>query len=93
METGNNPTIGCVPPATGQQQPPLIVIVETPPEQGCVDQKWSDEEHYRKTFPKKTILGLSIFCLVAGILQIIFQVPANFQSMGHPPVKIVVLDI
>ena len=85
METGNNPTIGCVLPATGQQQQPLIVIVDTPPEQGCVDQKLSDEEHYRKTFPKKTILGLSIFILVAGILQIIFQVPVNFQSTSHPP--------
>ena len=85
METGNNPTIGYVPPATGQQQQPLIVIVETPPEQGCVDQNWSDEEHYRKTFPKKTIMGLSIFILVAGILQIIFLVPVNFQSTSHPP--------
>ena len=73
MESGNQPTIGNVPQASGQPQQPVIVIVQAPPTHGSVQQKRSDEEHYRKFFPKKTILGLSVFILVAGIGQITFQ--------------------
>ena len=73
MHSGNQPTIGNVPQASGQPQQPVIVIVQAPPTHGSVQQKRSDEEHYRKFFPKKTILGLSVFILVAGIGQITFQ--------------------
>ena len=83
MESGNQPTIGNVPQASGQPQQPVIVIVQAPPTHGSVQQKRSDEEHYRKFFPKKTILGLSVFMLVAGILSMLFQVTFIFpQSNG-----------
>ena len=79
MHSGNQPTIGNVPQASGQPQQPVIVIVQAPPTHGSVQQKRSDEEHYRKFFPKKTIKGLSVFMLVAGILSMLFQVTLIFS--------------
>ena len=89
MEACNQTTIGSVPQASGQQQQPVIVIVQAPPTHGSVQQKRSDEEHYRKFFPQKTILGLSVFMLVAGILSMLFQVTSIFslnkwQDFLHP---------
>ena len=74
MESGNQPTIRNVPQASEQPQQPVVVIVQAPPTHGSVQQKRSDEEYYRKFFPKKTILGLSVFMLVAGTLSMLFQV-------------------
>ena len=34
-----------------------------------------EEDQYRKFFPKKTIMGLSISLLVCGILSMMMQVP------------------
>ena len=34
----------------------------------------SDDDHIKKVFPKKTVKGLSITMLVAGVLSIIVQV-------------------
>jgi len=82
MESGNQPTIGNVPQASGQPQQPVIVIVQAPPTHGSVQQKRSDEEHYRKFFPKKTILGLSVFMLVAGILSMLFQIAMICMAQG-----------
>lgn len=82
MESGNQPTIGNVPQASGQPQQPVIVIVQAPPTHGSVQQKRSDEEHYRKFFPKKTILGLSVFMLVAGILSMLFQIALICMAQG-----------
>ena len=79
MEASNQTTIGSVSQASGQQQQPVIVIVQAPPSHGSVQQKRSDEEHYRKFFPTKTILGLSVFMLVAGILSMLFQVTSIFS--------------
>ena len=79
MEASNQTTIGSVPQAFGQQQQPLIVTVQAPPTHRSVQQKRSDEEHYRKFFPKKTILGLSVFKLVAGSLSMLFQVTSIFS--------------
>jgi len=82
MESGNQPTIGSFPQATGQPQQPVIVIVQAPPTHGSVQQKRSDEEHYRKFFPKKTIFGLSVFMFVAGILSILFQIALICMAHG-----------
>ena len=79
METGNQNTIGGIPQASGQQQDPVNVIVLALPTHGSVQQKRSDEELYRKFFPKKSILGLSVFMLVAGILSMLFQVTLAFS--------------
>ena len=73
MEASNQTAIRSVPQASGHQQQPLIVTVQAPPTHR------SDEEHYRKFFPKKTILGLSVFTLVAGILSMLFQVTSIFS--------------
>jgi len=82
MHSGNQPTIGNVPQASGQPQQPVIVIVQAPPTHGSVQQKRSDEEHYRKFFPKKTILGLSVFMLVAGTLSMLFQITLICMALG-----------
>ena len=79
MEASNQTAIRSVPQAFGHQQQPLIVTVQAPPTHGSVQQKRSDEEHYRKFFPQKTILGLSVFMLVAGILSMLFQVTSIFS--------------
>ena len=52
----------------GQQ--PVIVVVQAPP----TNKQQCDEERYQKLFPKKTIKGMSVFMVVAGILSIIIQV-------------------
>ena len=59
--------MGSVTQTTGHQ--PVIVIVKAPKHQ-----QREDEEHYKKSFPKKTILGLSGFLVAAGILSILIQV-------------------
>jgi len=85
MEACNQTTIGSVPQASGQQQQPVIVIVQSLPTHGSVQQKRSDEEHYRKFFPKKTIKGLSVFMLVAGILSMLFQISLIFIAEAKTP--------
>ena len=55
---------------TGHQ--PVMVIVQAPKQR-------EDEEHYEKSYPKKTIFGLSGFLVVAGILSTFIQVLLLFQ--------------
>ena len=70
METGDlAATRGSnLPQNSGQQ--PVIVVVQAPP----TNKQQCDEERYQKLLPKKTIMGMSVFMVVAGILSIIIQV-------------------
>ena len=53
---------------TTQQQQPVIVIVQAPVA------GTSDDDHFKKFFPKKAVKAISITMLVAGALSAIFQV-------------------
>ena len=53
---------------TTQQQQPVIVIVQAPVA------GTSDDDHFKKFFPKKAVKAMSITMLVAGALSTIFQV-------------------
>merc|ERR1712038_2065324 len=55
-------------PAAAPQ--PVIVIMQAP---NAETTKEARLEHYKKTFPEKAILGMSIYCLVAGLLSILLQ--------------------
>jgi len=72
METGDLAATrgSCLPQNSGQQ--PVIVVVQAPP----TNKQQCDEERYQKLLPKKTIMGMSVFMVVAGILSIIIQVAA-----------------
>jgi len=63
---------------TGHQ--PVIVIVKAPKHQ-----QREDKDHYKKSFPKKTILGLSGFLVAAGILSSLIQVALllKYQHIVH----------
>lgn len=50
---------------------PVIVIMQAPTADTTKEAK---KEHYRKTFPEKAILAMSIYSLVAGCLSIIIQI-------------------
>ena len=77
METGDlAATRGSgLPQNSGQQ--PVIVVVQAPP----TNTQQCDEERYQKLFPKKTIKGMSVFMVVAGILSIIIQVKRSKVSL------------
>jgi len=62
---------GGVPMAVPAGTQPVIVIMQAPDHAAT---KAAKREHYRKTFPEKAALGLSIFSIVAGLLSIILQV-------------------
>jgi len=72
METGDLAATrgSCLPQNSGQQ--PVIVVVQAPP----TNKQQCDEERYQKLLPKKTIIGLSVFMVVAGVLSIIIQIAA-----------------
>ena len=68
METGELAATSGLPQSSGQQ--PVIVVVQAP----ITNKQQCDEERYQKLFPKKTIMRMSVFMVVAGILSIIIQV-------------------
>jgi len=64
---------------TTQQQQPVIVIVQAPVA------GTSDDDHFKKFFPKKAIKAMSITMLVAGALSTIFQLILMFLPSGRGP--------
>lgn len=64
---------------TTQQQQPVIVIVQAPVA------GTSDDDHFKKFFPKKAVKAMSITMLVAGALSTIFQLILMFLPSGQGP--------
>lgn len=64
-----NPTVTATPNQTPQQ--PIVVIVQAPTMAGT---RTSDADHFKKFFPKKAVMGMSVAMLVAGVFSVIIQI-------------------
>ena len=53
-----------------QQQQPMVVIVQAP----GANTSTPDGDHYKKFFPKRAVMGMSIAMIIAGALSAILQV-------------------
>ena len=65
-----------------QQQQPMVVIVQAP----VANTITPDVDHFKKFFPKKAVVGMSIAMIIAGALSAILQVKSplekHYQSVG-----------
>lgn len=59
-----------------QQQQPMVVIVQAP----VADTRTPDGDHFKKFFPKKAVLGMSIAMIIAGALSAILQILVMLRS-------------
>merc|ERR1712018_1017472 len=62
-----------------QQQQPMVVIVQAP----VANTRTPDRDHFKKFFPKKAVMGMSIAMIIAGALSVILQIIAIFLSHIH----------
>merc|ERR1712018_670567 len=57
-----------------QQQQPMVVIVQAP----VANTRTPDVDHFKKFFPKKAVMGMSIAMIIAGALSAILQMVLIF---------------
>jgi len=62
-----------------QQQQPMVVIVPAP----VANTRTPDGDHFKKFFPKKAVMGMSVAMVIAGALSAILQIPLIFQPHIH----------
>merc|ERR1712038_720180 len=63
-----DPLPGNVPSAPAQQ--PIVVIVQAP----AAGSTTSDADHFKKFFPKRAVIAMSLTMIVAGVLSVILQI-------------------
>merc|ERR1712241_957435 len=63
-----DPLPGNVPSAPAQQ--PIVVIVQAP----ATGSTTSDADHFKKFFPKRAVMSMSLTMIVAGVLSVILQI-------------------
>jgi len=57
-----------------QQQQPIVMIVQAP----VANTRTPDGDHFKKFFPKKAVMGMSIAMIIAGALSAILQMVMIF---------------
>jgi len=62
-----------------QQQQPIVMIVQAP----VANTRTPDGDHFKKFFPKKAVMGMSVAMIIAGALSAVLQIPLIFQSHIH----------
>jgi len=59
-----------------QQQQPIVMIVQAP----VANTRTPDGDHFKKFFPKKAVMGMSIAMIIAGALSAILQILVMLRS-------------